>query len=146
MAENQAQAQEITLTLNPEELEKQNDEKLTDLQTESDVLVSPENPEVTTKIEDPVNESKLSESEKKTVEDFAKQIDITQSNIVLQYGSAAQKRINEFSDSALASVRNKDLGEVGSLLGSLVTELKDASEPNEKKGFLADYSIRVKMK
>ncbi len=71
------------------------------------------------------DESSLTEEEKKLVNEFSKQIDITESNVILQYGSEAQKKIANFSDTALQNVRTKDLGEVGSLLSNLVVELKN---------------------
>lgn len=76
----------------------------------------------------------LTVEERKQVEDFVKQIDITQSNVVLQYGSAAQKKIASFSDSTLQSVKTKDLGETGDMLSDLIVELKgfDALEEQEK--------------
>lgn len=125
MSENkQAQAEEITLTLNPDEEETKKEEPV----------------EETAPVKDAINEDNLSEAEKKTVNDFASKIDITESNTVLQYGSAAQKKVSDFSDTALQNVRTKDLGEIGTLLGQLVTELKnyDAEDTNEKKGFFAN--------
>ena len=76
----------------------------------------------------------LNEAEKKAVEDFAKKIDITDSNMILQYGAAAQKNVAGFSENALNSVRTKDLGEVGKSLSELVVELKGFGEEEEKKG------------
>nr|WP_325293652.1 toxic anion resistance protein [uncultured Oscillibacter sp.] len=92
----------------------------------------PEKPEVK-----PVelDDSMLSEAEKKAVEDFSKKIDVMDSNLILQYGAAAQKNVAGFSESALASVRTKDLGEVGKSLSELVVELKGFGEEEEKKGF-----------
>ena len=81
-----------------------------------------------------LDESRLSESERKMVEDFAQKIDITDSNLVFQYGAAAQKNIAAFSESALDSVRTKDLGEIGEALSSLVIELKHVDAGEEKKG------------
>lgn len=81
-----------------------------------------------------IDESMLSPEERAAVDSFAKQIDITDSTQVMQYGSAAQKNIAQFSESALDSVRTKDLGTVGEALSSLVLELKQVGEP-EKKGF-----------
>ena len=75
----------------------------------------------------------LSEAEKKMVDDFSQKIDISDSNMVMQYGAAAQKNIAAFSESALTSVKTKDLGEVGDALSSLVVELKNFGQP-EKKG------------
>ena len=80
-----------------------------------------------------LDESMLSEAEKKLVDDFAQKIDITDSNQVLQYGAAAQKNIASFSENALTSVKTKDLGQVGQALSSLVVELKQFGQP-EKKG------------
>ena len=87
-------------------------------------------------LKDQYDESKLSDAERKTVEDFSKKIDITESNVVLQYGSAAQKKVTDFSDNALKNVRTKDLGEIGELLSTLVVELKDFDSQDEKKGIL----------
>ena len=81
-----------------------------------------------------LDESKLTEAERKMVDDFAKQIDLTDSNVVLQYGAAAQKNVASFSENALNSVRTKDLGEVGKSLSELVVELKGFGEEEEKKG------------
>lgn len=88
--------------------------------------------------EDVYEEEKLSADEKQMVEDFAKKIDIMQTNIVLQYGSQAQKKISDFSDTALDNVRTKDLGEVGNLLTDLVVQLKGFGE-EEDKGFLGIF-------
>ena len=114
-----AAAEEITLTL-------------------GDVPATPATP----KIEEPkpepepvvLDDSMLSEAEKKAVEDFAKKIDIMDSSLVLQYGAASQKNVAGFSENALASVRTKDLGEVGQSLSKLVAELKEFGEEEEKKG------------
>ena len=91
----------------------------------------PEKPEVT-----PVqmDENLLSDAEKQAVEDFSKKIDLTDSQLVLQYGAAAQKNVAGFSENALNSVRTKDLGEVGKSLSDLVVELKGFGEEEEKKG------------
>ena len=83
-----------------------------------------------------LDESHLTEAERKVVHDFSEKIDITDSTVVLQYGAAAQKNIASFSENALASVRTKDLGEVGSALSDLVVELKGFGAEEEKKGFL----------
>ena len=72
-----------------------------------------------------LDESMLSEPERKMVDDFAQKIDIRDSNVVLQYGAAAQKNIAGFSESALSKVRTKDLGEVGDALAGLVGELQN---------------------
>ena len=80
-----------------------------------------------------LDESQLTEAERKMVDDFAQKIDVRDSNVILQYGAAAQKNIASFSENTLNSVRTKDLGEVGDALSSLVVELKGFSQP-EKKG------------
>ena len=81
--------------------------------------------------------SKLSPAEQAAVKEFAEKIDILNTEQVMNYGSAAQKNITEFSDAALSTVRTKDLGEVGDMLSDLVIELKGLNfEPEEKKGFL----------
>ena len=80
-----------------------------------------------------LDESQLTEAERKIVDDFSQKIDIRDSSVVLQYGAAAQKNIAAFSENTLNSVRTKDLGEVGQALSSLVVELKGFSQP-EKKG------------
>ena len=94
-------------------------------------------PEPAKKEADPVemDERLLTEEEKKAVEEFSKKIDIGDSNLVLQYGAAAQKNIASCSESALNSVRTKDLGEIGKSLSDLVVELKGfGQEEDEKKG------------
>ncbi len=85
-----------------------------------------------------LDESQLTEAERKVVSDFAEKIDITDSAVVLQYGAAAQKNIASFSENALGSVRNKDLGEVGTALSDLVVELKGFGE-EEKKGLFGIF-------
>ena len=81
-----------------------------------------------------VDESMLTEQEKKAVDDFAKKIDIMDTNLVLNYGVAAQKSVATFSENALSSVRNKDLGGVGEAPSNLVVEVKGFGQ-EEKKGF-----------
>ena len=89
-----------------------------------------------TKKEEPVlDDSILSPEEKKMVENFATQIDLKNSTVILQYGAGTQKKMADFSESALTSVKTKDMGEVGNLLSGLVSELKGFGE-EETKGFL----------
>ena len=88
---------------------------------------------------DPVlDESILSEEERRAVDAFAAQIDLTNSNAILQYGAGTQKKMADFSESALENVRTKDLGEVGELLSNVVRELKSFDE-EEEKGFLGIF-------
>lgn len=118
------------LTLNPTEAAQETVPELT-LTPEA-----PTAPEAEKKEVEPVkvDESMLTEQEKKAVDDFAKKIDIKDTNVVLNYGVAAQKSVATFSENALSSVRNKDLGEVGETLSNLVVEVKGFGQ-EEKKGF-----------
>lgn len=118
------------LTLNPTEAAQEAVPELT-LTPEA-----PAAPEAEKKEVEPVkvDESMLTEQEKKAVDDFVKKIDITDTNLVLNYGVAAQKSVATFSENALSSVRNKDLGEVGETLSNLVVEVKGFGQ-EEKKGF-----------
>lgn len=81
----------------------------------------------------------LSPKEQEQVAAFVKQIDVTNSQLVLQYGASAQKKIADFSEAALGNVRSKDLGEIGNDLASVVTELKSIDEEEEEKGFLGFF-------
>ena len=73
------------------------------------------------------------------VDDFAQKIDITDSNVVLQYGAATQKKIGDFSETALDKVRTKDLGETGEMIANLVTELKGFDAQEESKGIFGFF-------
>ena len=86
-----------------------------------------------------IDDSMLSEAEKKVVDDFSKKIDISDSQMVLQYGVAAQKGIASFSENALANVRNKDLGEIGETLSSLTVELRTLGQEEEEKGLFGFF-------
>ncbi|MBE6108101.1 MAG: toxic anion resistance protein [Erysipelotrichaceae bacterium] len=118
-----ADENKITLTLEPKKEEE------TPVVEEEKVIVPIE-----------ISDKDLSEEEKKMVEEFSKTIDITSNNIILQYGAEAQKKISDFSDSALSKVKTKDLGSVGDMIADLVVELKgfDASE-EEEKGFFGFF-------
>ena len=112
-----------TLTLDPAPAEE---EKAAPAQQEA---AAPEQPQVN-----------LTPEEQDMVDQFAEKIDITNSQQVLQYGSACQKKIGDFSEAALSKVATKDLGEVGDMITSLIGELKsfDAGE-EEKKGILGFF-------
>lgn len=112
-----------TLTLDPTPAEE---EKAAPAQQEA---AAPEQPQVN-----------LTPEEQAMVDQFAEKIDITNSQQVLQYGSACQKKIGDFSEAALSKVSTKDLGEVGDMITSLIGELKsfDAGE-EEKKGILGFF-------
>ncbi len=118
LAPDTAAAAEIpTLTLTPE------------------APTTPAAPEVKKEVEPVVlDDSMLTEQEKAAVNEFSKKIDVRDTNQVLQYGAAAQKSVASFSESALANVRNKDMGEIGEDLSRLVVELKGFGAPEEKKG------------
>ena len=88
----------------------------------------------------PEAQVKLSPEEQAMVDQFAEKIDITNSQQVLQYGSACQKKIGDFSEAALSKVSTKDLGEVGNMITDLIGELKsfDAGE-EQQKGILGFF-------
>lgn len=93
-----------------------------------------------------LDESALSEKERKMVADFAAQIELRDSNMILQYGAGAQKKMADFSESALTNIRTKDLGEVGEMLTSVVTQLREFDvEKEEKGGFLGLFKKNNKM-
>ncbi len=79
---------------------------------------------------------KFTADEQRQILAVADKIDITDSNAVLSYGASAQRKVSDFADGALASVRGKDMGETGQVLTSLIVELKSSTE-EEKKGFLS---------
>ena len=108
-----------TLTLEPFQAEE-----------EKKPAVQPEEP----KLDDTI----LTEEERRMVDAFAQQIDLTNSSMILQYGAGTQKKRADFSESALENVKSKDLGEVGTLLTIVVTELKSFDE-EESKGFLGIF-------
>ena len=98
--------------------------------------VEPAKPEVKPVV---IDDSMLTEAEKKVVDDFSKKIDLNDSQMILQYGVAAQKGVASFSESALNNVRTKDLGEVGDTLSSLVVELKNFGQEEEEKGLFGFF-------
>ena len=91
------------------------------------------------KNEPALDESILTDEERKMVDAFAQQIDLTNSAMVLQYGAGTQKKMADFSEDALDNVRSKDLGEVGGLLSDVVTELKGFDEDEEKGGIFGIF-------
>lgn len=92
---------------------------------------------VAVKEEAPVfDESMLSEEERRMVDEFSSQIEINNSNMVLQFGAGAQKKIADFSETALGSVKTKDLGEIGEMLSGVVMELKSFDQDEDEKGFM----------
>lgn len=90
-----------------------------------------------TAIKEQLDESILTDEERKMVEDFSNQIDLHNSNAILQYGVGTQKKMADFSGDALENVKTKDLGEVGDMLSGVVAELRNFDE--EEKGFLGIF-------
>lgn len=92
-----------------------------------------------------VEDTPLSPEEQKMVDDFAEKIDITNSQMVLQYGAASQKKLSDFSDTALSRVRTKDMGETGKLITDLIGELQgfDATEESNQKGIFGFFKKKV---
>lgn len=92
-----------------------------------------------------VEDTPLSSEEQKMVDDFAEKIDITNSQMVLQYGAASQKKLSDFSDTALSRVRTKDMGETGKLITDLIGELQgfDATEESSQKGIFGFFKKKA---
>ena len=86
-----------------------------------------------------LDDSILTDEERKMVDDFAQKIDLYNSGAILQYGTGTQKKMADFSEAALENVRTKDLGEIGDMLSSVVTELKSFDTQEEEKGFLGIF-------
>ncbi len=78
--------------------------------------------------------SMLTEADQKMVDDFSEKIDITQTDIIMSYGSDAQKKVADFSTNALNDVKTKDLGQIGDMISDLVVELKGFEIDNQEKG------------
>ena len=94
-----------------------------------------------------VEDTPLSPEEQKMVDDFAEKIDITNSQLVLQYGAASQKKLSDFSETAVSRVKTKDMGETGDLITSLITELQgfdaNAEQPKGIFGFFKKASNNI---
>jgi uncharacterized protein YaaN involved in tellurite resistance len=103
--------------------------ELTRSEVQTPTLVNPAE-----QTQDNLQMQELTPAEQKMVADFAKQIDVTDSALVMQYGAGSQKKIADFSDTALANVKSKDLGEVGYMLSSMVVELKNFEKDDDEKG------------
>lgn len=123
MAEEQIKIPTLTLTPTATAVAVQEEEKQEAIEVKSDVPV------------EKLSLDSLSEAEQAAVKEFSSQIDVLNTEQVINYGANAQKNIAEFSDAALNSVRTKDLGEVGDMLGNLVVELRGMNlDGEEKKG------------
>ena len=106
----------------------------------AEMPAAPAVPNPTAQPQDPaMDESMFSEAERRAIDDFAKQIDIRNSGMILGYGSAAQKKISDFSDTALGSVRNKDFGETGTMITNLIGNLRSMNDDAEDNGFLGMF-------
>ncbi len=88
-------------------------------------------------LQEKLDESMLTDEERKMVDEFSTQIDLHNSNAILQYGVGTQKKMADFSSDALDNVKTKDLGEIGDMLSGVVAELKNFDE--EQKGFLGIF-------
>ena len=138
MEQNKTQSESISLTLTPSEVQDEQKEQLEQLEQQE------EQQEVKT-LDDLYSESGLNEKEIETVEAFSDQIDVLDSTVVLEYGAAAQRKVNNFSDAALKNVTTKDLGEVGGLMEELVKELKQTQpKEQEDKGFFGNLFKKAK--
>ena len=84
-------------------------------------------------------ESQLSPQEKQMVKEFVDKIDLNNTNAVLQYGAATQKKMADFSGKALENIKTKDMGEIGDMITGLVTELKSFEVEEEDNGFLSFF-------
>ena len=114
---------------------------------------TPQEKEVPAQAETPANvipapknemdDSMLSEEEKRMVSEFVEKIDLRNSNAILQYGAGTQKKMADFSDKALENVKTKDMGEIGDMIADLVTELKSFDVEEEEKGFGAFFKKRA---
>ncbi len=93
--------------------------------------------EETKELNETLDDTILSEEEKRQVEEFSRQIDLHNSTAILQYGVGTQKKMADFSGDALENVKTKDLGEVGEMLSGVVAQLRDFEE--DEKGFLGIF-------
>lgn len=124
----------ISLTLEPEEKKEE--------VTLVDPLLAHPKQEVAEPLADiRIDTKQFSEQEMKMINEFADKINIKDSNQIIQYGSAPQKKLADFSEKTLESVKTKDLGDVGDMLANIVVELKDTDpEHEEKKGFFGLFN------
>ena len=120
-----AEQEKITLTLDNKVEEEEVKEEVKEEIPESE-LVS-------------VEDTKLSEEEKKMVEEFAQKIDVMETNTILQYGSAAQTKVADFSETALKNVKTKDLGDIGDMMTELIGELKGFEIEEKESGIMSFF-------
>ncbi|MBR0367129.1 MAG: toxic anion resistance protein [Clostridia bacterium] len=131
-------ADDIKLTLNPFGSEDQQiTEAVEDAAQAATQALAEAEAEAEKKVQqDTLDMQNFSEAEQQMIDDFSKQIDVKDSNLVFSYGAAAQQNISQFSDAALKNVRTKDLDEVGDMISNLVVELKSFNTDEEDKGGL----------
>jgi uncharacterized protein YaaN involved in tellurite resistance len=108
-------------------------------EAEQDTAVAPARETVPVPEKEEALEIELTPEEQKMVEDFAARIDLSNTRMVLQYGAGCQKKIADFSDTALSSVRTKDMGQVGEMLTQVVAQLREFEEDEDTKGFLGFF-------
>ena len=128
---------EIKLTLNPTPEAPKADDIVAAAQAAVDSAAAAvaEQKEIESKVQaDALSMENFSADEQKMINDFSKQIDVTDSALVFSYGSSAQQNIAQFSDSALKNVQTKDLDEVGDMIANLVGELRGFDADEEEKG------------
>ena len=139
----QAQAELPVLTLAPSAGDKLQMEKVMD-ELDKVAIDEPVAPDVQAEIAKQLD-SGLTEEERKAVESFSKQIDISNSQHVMLYGADAQKKVSDFADTILADIKNKDAGSVGDMMSKLIGELKNFENTTEKpKGLKALFSTPEK--
>ena len=131
-------ADDIKLTLNPFGSE---DQQITEAVEDAAQAATQALAEAEAQAEKKVHEDTLqmqnfSDAEQQMIDDFSRQIDVKDANLVFSYGAAAQQNISQFSDAALKNVRTKDLDEVGDMISNLVVELKSFDTDDEEKGGL----------
>ena len=121
-----------TLTFDPFESEKEQPAVVQEKEAEPEVI-----PDVIPEAD------ALTEGQKAQADSFAEKIDLDNAQLVLQYGAGAQKKIADFSETALDSVRGKDLGEIGDMLGGLVAQLQGFDADEESKGLLGFFKKKT---
>lgn len=126
---SEKQEEKITLTLNNEEQATNENQAVSTTETPVEHVTEAQAEAAR------VTDDGLTDEEKKQVEDFSKQIDITKTNAILQYGSAAQTKVADFSEQTLKNVKTKDLDSVGDTLEDLVKELKSFQINDKEDGF-----------
>lgn len=117
-----SEQEKITLTLESPKVEAEAQEEVKDVVTTEDI-----------------KETKLTQEEQKMVDDFAEKIDVMETNTILQYGSAAQNKMADFSENALKSVKTKDLGDIGDMISELIGELKGFEIEEKESGIMSFF-------